>query len=60
MAVGFGLAAAALGAGLITLVSGAVLYRNKPPQGSVIFTPIARVRRRELNPQNPPSSYSTF
>ncbi|OQU80117.1 hypothetical protein SORBI_3007G081300 [Sorghum bicolor] len=43
MAVGFGLAAAALGAGLVTLVSGAVLYRNKPPRGSVIFTPIARV-----------------
>ncbi|CAD6265849.1 unnamed protein product [Miscanthus lutarioriparius] len=43
MAIGFGLAAAALGAGLVTLVSGAVLYRNKPPRGSVIFTPIARV-----------------
>ncbi|WVZ94483.1 hypothetical protein U9M48_040370 [Paspalum notatum var. saurae] len=42
MDVGFGLAAAALGAGLISLVSGAVFYRNKPPRGS-IFTPIARV-----------------
>nr|TKW08280.1 hypothetical protein SEVIR_6G019400v2 [Setaria viridis] len=42
MDVGFGLAAAALGAGLISLVSGVVFYRNKPPRGS-IFTPIARV-----------------
>ncbi|CAL5011153.1 unnamed protein product [Urochloa decumbens] len=42
MAVGFGLAAAALGVGLISLVSGVVYYRNKPPRGS-IFTPIARV-----------------
>lgn len=44
MAVGFGLAAAALGAGLLALASGAAVYRNKPPRGSVIFTPIARVR----------------
>uniref|UniRef100_A0A804NM67 Protein NRT1/ PTR FAMILY 4.3 n=1 Tax=Zea mays TaxID=4577 RepID=A0A804NM67_MAIZE len=43
MAVGFGLAAAALGAGLLALASGAAVYRNKPPRGSVIFTPIARV-----------------
>ncbi|KAJ1267814.1 hypothetical protein BS78_07G087000 [Paspalum vaginatum] len=42
MDVGFGLAAAAVGAGLISLLSGAVFYRNKPPRGS-IFTPIARV-----------------
>ncbi|OEL28055.1 Protein NRT1/ PTR FAMILY 4.3, partial [Dichanthelium oligosanthes] len=42
MDVGFGLAAAALGVGLVSLVSGAVFYRNKPPRGS-IFTPIARV-----------------
>ncbi|CAO2206178.1 unnamed protein product [Urochloa humidicola] len=42
MDVGFGLAAAALGAGIISLVSGVVFYRNKPPRGS-IFTPIARV-----------------
>ncbi|CAO2176067.1 unnamed protein product [Urochloa humidicola] len=42
MDVGFGLAAAALGVGLISLVSGVVFYRNKPPRGS-IFTPIARV-----------------
>ena len=59
MAIGFGLAAAALGAGLVTLVSGAVLYRNKPPRGSVIFTPIARVRRKELDSQNPPMQVHT-
>jgi dipeptide/tripeptide permease len=43
MDVGFGISAAAMAAGLISLVSGAAFYRNKPPQGS-IFTPIARVR----------------
>nr|CAB3484590.1 unnamed protein product [Digitaria exilis] len=42
MDVGFGISAAAMAAGLVSLVSGAALYRNKPPQGS-IFTPIARV-----------------
>ncbi|KAK3144704.1 hypothetical protein QOZ80_4AG0316610 [Eleusine coracana subsp. coracana] len=42
MDVGFGISAAAMAAGLISLVSGAAFYRNKPPQGS-IFTPIARV-----------------
>ncbi|VAH32653.1 unnamed protein product [Triticum turgidum subsp. durum] len=41
MDVGFGISAAAMAAGLISLVSGAAFYRNKPPQGS-IFTPIAR------------------
>jgi hypothetical protein len=45
MDVGFGISAAAMAAGLISLVSGAAFYRNKPPQGS-IFTPIARVRNR--------------
>jgi hypothetical protein len=43
MDVGFGLAAAAMGAGLISLVSGVLFYRNKPPRGSIV-TPIARVR----------------
>ncbi|XP_040378865.1 protein NRT1/ PTR FAMILY 4.3-like [Oryza brachyantha] len=42
MDVGFGISAAAMAAGLVSLVSGAAFYRNKPPQGS-IFTPIARV-----------------
>ena len=42
MDVGFGISAAAMAAGLLSLVSGAALYRNKPPRGS-IFTPIARV-----------------
>ncbi|KAF8662649.1 hypothetical protein HU200_056251 [Digitaria exilis] len=42
MDVGFGLAAAAVGIGMISLVSGVLFYRNKPPRGS-IFTPIARV-----------------
>ncbi|CAM8935160.1 unnamed protein product [Rhodiola kirilowii] len=42
MDVGFGVSAAVMALGLICLVSGALHYRNKPPQGS-IFTPIAQV-----------------
>ncbi|KAF0897213.1 hypothetical protein E2562_034524 [Oryza meyeriana var. granulata] len=42
MDVGFGVSAAAMAAGLVSLVAGVVFYRNKPPQGS-IFTPIAKV-----------------
>lgn len=42
MAVGFGVSAAAMALGLISLICGVPFYRNKPPQGS-IFTPIARV-----------------
>ncbi|XP_010930551.2 protein NRT1/ PTR FAMILY 4.4 [Elaeis guineensis] len=42
MDVGFGVSAAAMAMGLISLISGMVFYMNKPPQGS-IFTPIARV-----------------
>lgn len=45
MDVGFGISGAAMAAGLVSLVSGAAFYRNKPPQGS-IFTPIARVSGR--------------
>lgn len=43
MGIGFGVSASAMAIGLISLVSGAMLYRNKPPKGS-IFTPIAKVR----------------
>lgn len=42
MDIGFGVSAAAMAMGLISLVSGTLFYRNKPPQGS-IFTPIAQV-----------------
>lgn len=42
MDVGFGVSAAAMAVGLISLISGTALYRNKPPSGS-IFTPIAQV-----------------
>ncbi|KAL5216489.1 hypothetical protein ABZP36_007890 [Zizania latifolia] len=57
MDVGFGISAAAMAAGLISLVSGAAFYRNKPPQGS-IFTPIARVfvaaftKRKQICPSS--------
>lgn len=43
MDVGFGVSAAAMAIGLLSLVAGVAFYRNKPPQGS-IFTPIAKVR----------------
>lgn len=42
MDVGFGVSAAVMAAGMISLISGAFLYRNKPPRGS-IFTPIGQV-----------------
>ncbi|CAI9770163.1 unnamed protein product [Fraxinus pennsylvanica] len=42
MDVGFGVSAAAMAMGLISLICGTVLYRNKPPQGSIL-TPIAQV-----------------
>ncbi|KAH1055745.1 hypothetical protein J1N35_033810 [Gossypium stocksii] len=64
MYVGFGLSAAAMAMGLITLVSGTLYYRNKPPQGS-IFTHIAQVlvaailKREQICPSNPNSNCST-
>jgi dipeptide/tripeptide permease len=42
MDVGFGVSAAVMAMGLISLVSGTLYYRNEAPQGS-IFTPIAQV-----------------
>ncbi|VAI02908.1 unnamed protein product [Triticum turgidum subsp. durum] len=41
MDVGFGVSAAAMAVGLVSLVAGVFFYRNKPPQGS-ICTPIAK------------------
>ncbi|KAF7126580.1 hypothetical protein RHSIM_Rhsim11G0117800 [Rhododendron simsii] len=58
MDVGFGVSAAAMALGLISLVCGTLVYRNKPPQGS-IFTPIAQVfvaailKRKQVCPSNP-------
>lgn len=42
MDVGFGVSAAAMAIGIISLISGTLVYRNTPPRGS-IFTPIAQV-----------------
>ena len=42
MDVGFGVSAAVMALGLISLVAGIFYYRNKPPQGP-IFTPILQV-----------------
>ncbi|KAJ4846919.1 hypothetical protein Tsubulata_010317 [Turnera subulata] len=58
MDVGFGVSAAAMAMGLISLVSGTLYYRNKPPRGT-IFTPIAQVfvaailKRDQICPSNP-------
>ncbi|KAJ4751733.1 Protein NRT1/ PTR FAMILY 4.4 [Rhynchospora pubera] len=58
MDIGFGMSAASMAFGLVSLVSGIFFYRNKPPQGS-IFTPIARVfvaaitKRKQVCPSNP-------
>ncbi|MFQ6627580.1 hypothetical protein Gotur_004894 [Gossypium turneri] len=57
MDVGFGISAAVMGIGMISLASGTVLYRNKPPRGS-IFTPIAQVlvaaitKRKQICPSS--------
>ncbi|KAJ4717623.1 protein NRT1/ PTR FAMILY 4.4 [Melia azedarach] len=57
MDVGFGISAAAMALGLLSLVSGTFYYRNKRPQGS-IFTPIAQVfvaailKRKQICPSN--------
>ncbi|KAB2623453.1 protein NRT1/ PTR FAMILY 4.3-like [Pyrus ussuriensis x Pyrus communis] len=58
MDVGFGVSAAAMAMGLISLVSGTLYYRNKRPQGSIL-TPIAQVfvaailKRKQVCPSNP-------
>ncbi|KAI5593085.1 hypothetical protein BDE02_04G195800 [Populus trichocarpa] len=58
MDVGFGVSAAVMTMGLISLVSGTLYYRNEAPQGS-IFTPIAQVfvaamfKRKQTYPANP-------
>ncbi|KAK6159720.1 hypothetical protein DH2020_003101 [Rehmannia glutinosa] len=50
MDVGFGVSAAAMAMGLISLIGGTFLYRNKPPQGSIL-TPI--VQRKQICPSDP-------
>ncbi|XP_022985329.1 protein NRT1/ PTR FAMILY 4.3-like isoform X1 [Cucurbita maxima] len=58
MDVGFGVSAAVMALGLISLVAGIFYYRNKPPQGP-IFTPILQVfvaallKRKQVCPSNP-------
>ncbi|GJU56048.1 NRT1/ PTR family 4.4-like protein [Tanacetum coccineum] len=55
MDIGFGVSAAAMAVGLICLLCGTPLYRNKPTCGS-IFTPIAQVfvaavtKRKQVSP----------
>ncbi|XP_031277899.1 protein NRT1/ PTR FAMILY 4.3-like [Pistacia vera] len=58
MDVGFGVSAAAMAIGLISLVSGTLYYRNQPPRGSLL-TPITQVfvaailKRKQICPSNP-------
>ncbi|KAH6818965.1 Major facilitator superfamily protein [Perilla frutescens var. frutescens] len=64
MDVGFGVSAAAMAMGLITMIAGTLLYRNKPPQGSIL-TPIAQVivaatlKRKEVCPSDPGMLHGT-
>ncbi|CAN8290167.1 unnamed protein product [Cochlearia groenlandica] len=57
MDVGFGVSAAVMAAGMISLAAGTSFYRNKPPRGS-IFTPLAQVivaaitKRKQICPSN--------
>ncbi|KAG4968380.1 hypothetical protein JHK87_034031 [Glycine soja] len=58
MDAGFGVSAAVMTMGLISLICGTLYYRNKPPQGS-IFIPVAQVfvaailKRKQICPSNP-------
>lgn len=49
MDIGFGVSAAAMVVGLVSLISGTLFYKNTPPRGS-IFTPIAQVSSLLLLP----------
>lgn len=49
MDVGFGVSAAAMVVGLVSLISGALFYKNTPPRGS-IFIPIAQVSGLSFSP----------
>ncbi|KAG8368923.1 hypothetical protein BUALT_Bualt15G0096900 [Buddleja alternifolia] len=57
MDVGFGVSAAVMAMGLISLISGILVYRNKPPQGTIL-TPIAQVfvaailKRKQICPSD--------
>ncbi|KAF8019274.1 hypothetical protein BT93_G0063 [Corymbia citriodora subsp. variegata] len=57
MDVGFGVSAAVMAMGLISMVSGTLYYRNKRPQGSIL-TPLAQVivaaivKRKQVLPSN--------
>ncbi|KAK4406833.1 protein NRT1/ PTR FAMILY 4.3 [Sesamum angolense] len=65
MDVGFGVSAAAMAMGLISFISGAFLYKNKPPQGSIL-TPIAQVfvaatlKRKHVCPTDPVMSHGIY
>ncbi|VFQ88910.1 unnamed protein product [Cuscuta campestris] len=67
MEVGFAASASAMAMGLISLVAGVRLYRNKPPRGRIL-TPIAQVlvvafikRKNALVPSDPiPNSTTAF
>ncbi|KAG4929118.1 hypothetical protein JHK85_046622 [Glycine max] len=59
MDVGFGVSAAVMAMGLISLICGTLYYRNKPPQGSIL-TPVAQVLVAAFSKRNLPSSPSSM
>ncbi|CAI0378533.1 unnamed protein product [Linum tenue] len=64
MDVGFGVSAAVMAMGLISLVSGTLFYRNKPPQRTIL-TPIAQVfvaaflKRNQISPSTQQNTTTT-
>ncbi|KAL3620765.1 hypothetical protein CASFOL_035677 [Castilleja foliolosa] len=58
MDIGFGVSAVAMAMGIVSLICGTVLYRNKPPRGSILI-PIAQVivaailKRKQACPSDP-------
>ncbi|GER38944.1 major facilitator superfamily protein [Striga asiatica] len=58
MDIGFGVSAAAMAMGLISLICGTLLYRNKTPRGTIL-TPLAQVvvaaiaKRNQVCPSDP-------
>ncbi|KAK4424451.1 protein NRT1/ PTR FAMILY 4.3 [Sesamum alatum] len=65
MDIGFGVSAAAMAIGLISFLSGTFLYKNKPPQGSIL-NPIVQVfvaatlKRNHVCPSDPVMSHGIY
>ncbi|KAK7328359.1 hypothetical protein VNO77_22464 [Canavalia gladiata] len=58
MDVGFGVSAAVMAMGLISIICGTLYYRNKPPQGTIFISILqvfvaAILKRKQICPANP-------